>query len=250
LRYCAEMKRKSIVITHSDDQGSYESEIFDAPKAKRVIVCSHGNGVRRWDGKHFFHEVAEYFKDSAVMLVDQNQREGNGVRLNPFPTMIMRVQGLIAEAKVRYPNTPIIVLGHSMGCAVASYLDLTGVNMVIFEAPGAGSQEEGLIKRYGPDVLNGKIAETDNGRLKVITKEFVQSVIKLNWDDAYAELLKKFKPVYVYEAGEEEIVGEARIAYRSFPFTKYEIIPHAKHNLSGEPLADFLSRLDSVFKTI
>lgn len=238
--------RKSTVTTHHDSAGSYEAEIFDAPMPKRVIVCSHGDGVRRWDGNHFFHNVAEYYPDSVVMLVDQNQVEPGSIRVNPFPILTARVQGLISEAKKRYPHVPIVVLAHSNGCAVASFLDLGDVSAMVFEAPGAGSKAEGLVNRYGPDITKGKTVTTSDGLTKTYPPEFVASVQGLNWEEQYAKLLKRYQPVYCFEAGEEEIVGDERLKHPDLPFTKYEIIPGATHNLSGAPLADFLSKLDKI----
>jgi hypothetical protein len=137
-----------------------------------------------------------------------------------------------------------------MGCAVASFLDLSDVNAIIFEAPGAGSQEESLVERYGPEILQGKAVTTSDGLLKVITKEYVDSVRGKNWEDAYTDLLTNFQQVYVFEAGDEEIVGDGRFAHRSLPFAKYEIIPKAKHNLSGEPLEHFLHKFDGIVETL
>ena len=238
-------KRDSTITTHYDSAGEYEVEVFDTPQPKRVIVTAHGNGVRRWDGQYFFHRLADHYTDSAVLLVDQNQPDGDGVRLNPFPVLVARVQSLIATAKILHPSTPIVIIGHSMGCAVTALLsDLSGVTAIVFVAPAAGEQEQSLIRRYGADIVHGKAVKTSDGLRKVIPAEYVASVKGLVWEDAYANLLNRFSPVYAFEAGEEEVLGEERFAHRHLPFAKYDIIPGAKHNLEGAPLTEFFSRLD------
>lgn len=242
--------RKSTITTRHDSAGNYEVEVFDAPSPKRVIVTAHGNGVRRWDGEKFFYAVAEHYADSTAILVDQNQPEGTGCRLNSLDIAVARVQGNIEDAKRLHPDVPIVVMGHSMGCAIASLLDLAGVSAVVFACPAAGAPGEWLVKRYGSDVLEGKAVTTSDGLLKVITKEYARSVQGKVWEDEYIKLLKNFHPVYAFEAGNEEIVGEGRLAHRDLPFTDYQIIPQATHNLHGAPLADFFSRLDKIFSVM
>lgn len=135
------MARQSTVQIEQDSAGDYEVEIFDCANPRRVIVCSHGNGVRRWDGQKFFYAVAEHYADSTVLLVDQNQPDGDGVQLNPLPILAQRVERLIGEAKQLHPDVPLVLMGHSMGCGVITQVDLKGVDKIVFVTPGAGDQQ-------------------------------------------------------------------------------------------------------------
>lgn len=87
---------------------------------------------------------------------------------------------------------------------------------------------------------------TSDGLNKVVTAEFFASMKGVVWEEEYAKLLQRYQPVYAFEAGEEEIVSDERLKHRDLPFTQYEIIPGAHHNLSGPPLADFLVRADKI----
>jgi hypothetical protein len=240
------MPRTSTVTTRHDGGGDYEIEIFDQPNPKRVVVCAHGGGVRRWDGEKFFYAVAEHYADSAVLLVDQNQLDGDSIRLNPLPILVSRVQGLITLAKQLHPGVPIIVLAHSAGCDVSCALGLDGVNAVVFVTPGTGTPALKLIERYGPDIVLGKTITTSDNLQKTYTPEYYSSIKGRSREDEYAKLAQRFHPVYVFEAENDQTVGDERFAHRDIPFTKYEIIPGAKHNLAGPPLRDFLSRLDQL----
>jgi hypothetical protein len=244
------MSRASEVTTHHDSAGAYEVEVFDAPKPKRVFVTAHGNGVRRWDGKHFFHKFANYYADSTVMLVDQNQPDGEGCRLNTLQVMAARVQGLLTEAARLHPGVPVVIAAHSMGCGVTAQLDLSGVAAVVFVTPGAGDAVEKNVKRYGKGILDGKTVTTSDGLRKVIPKEYLESVKEIVWEKEYRKLLKRFQPIYCFEAGEEEIVNDHRFEHRDMPFADYQVIPHARHNLEGAPLQDFLSRLDKILSSL
>lgn len=236
--------RKSTVTIQTDSAGPYEVEVFEADQPKSIIVCSHGNGVRRWDGEHFFHHVADHYPDHTFLLVDQNQIFGDGCRLNPLPIMVARVQGLATMAKDKYPGVPIVLVGHSLGCGVVSRMDLSGVEKVIFVAPAAGNIIDTMKKRYGDDIVQGKTVTTTDGLIKDIPKEYVDSVKDITWEDEYRKLLASYKPVHVFESGAEEIVADDRFAHRDMPFASYKIIPGAVHNYAGKDLENLFAELD------
>jgi pimeloyl-ACP methyl ester carboxylesterase len=241
------MPRISTILAKRDDAGDYEIEVFDCLNPKRVIVCSHGNGVRRWDGEKFFYAVAEHYADSAVLLVDQNQvAEAGGIQINPLPILAKRVNELVGESKRLHPESPVVLMGHSMGCGVATFVDLAAVNTLILVTPAAGDAQAKLIERYGQDVAKGKSVTTSDGLIKVITADYFASLKGIVWEDEYAKLVKRYQPIYVFEAGEEEIVSDERLKHRHLSFGRYEIIEGAHHNLTGEPLMDFFAKLDQL----
>lgn len=237
--------RTSTVTTTRDDGGDYVVEIFDANKPDTVIICVHGRGVRRWDGEKFFYAVADHYPNSAFLLADQNQFEDDETcLLNPLPIAIVRVQALINMAKQRYPGVPIIVMGHSLGCAITTRLDLSGVAKVIFVTPAAGTDTEKLIARYGADIANGKRATSSDGVTRYFSAEYFASLQGITWEDEYRKLLDRYQPVYAFESEQEEIVGDERFAHRDMPFVSYQIIPGGTHNLSGEALQWFFDHVD------
>ena len=237
--------RNSTVRKLHDQAGEYESEYFECDNPKSVIICSHGNGVRRWDGEHFFLNIAKHYVDRAVYLVDQNQVIKDGCQLNDINIMSERVQKLIDVAMNNYPGVPIVVLAHSMGCGVSAQLELDDVEKVIFVTPGAGNEFMKLKKRYGEDIINGGgMVKTTDGLNKLISKDYLESVSKITWENEYSKLLKKFQNVYVFEAGDEEIVGDDRFKHRDMPFKSYQIIPGATHNLHGKALKLFFVELE------
>lgn len=242
------MARNSEVIKFSDKAGGFEIEVFDAKNPEVIIVSAHGNGVRRWDGKKFYYQVAEHFTKSAVLLVDQNQPYEDGVMLNDFDVMVSRVQKLLDYAKENYKNVPIWVVGHSMGCPITCMLDLNEVSGVIFIAPAVGAPEKTMIARYGSDIVNGKDVKTSQGFAKVVTKSYYNSIRGLVWEDEYMKIAKSFSPIYVFESGDDEVVGEGRFAHRNIPFTSYEVIEGAKHNFTGKYSEELFAKIDKLLK--
>ncbi len=239
--------RTNHVFTDSDKAGDYEVELIEVNDPKSIVICSHGNGVRRWDGERFFHNVAEHYPTHSFYLVDQNQVIDDGCSLNDLSVMAARVQELITLAKQNHPSTPIIVLAHSMGCGVATRLGLTDVERVIFVAPAAGDLIQKLAERYGKSIAEqGGMTHTSDGLNKLVTKEYIESVKGLVWEEEYEKLLKSYPEVYVFESGEEEIVADERFKHRNLPFKNYKIIPGAKHNYAGEALKELFTELDTL----
>ncbi len=240
--------RKSTVKIRHDSAGEYEEELFDCDNPKRVVVCVHGGGVRRWDGEKFFYAVAEHFSDSAVLLVDQNQQNGEYIKINPLPVAVERITKLLAESKQKYPDIPVVVLAHSFGGGVASLLNLESVKSLVLVTPTAGSSFESYVERHGKDVENGLQVTTSDGLKKEYSAEFMKSIKGIVWEDKYAELMKGTVPVYVFEAGSDEIIGDERFALRNIPFTNYFILKGAHHNLSGKNLTEFFEKLDPILQ--
>ena len=242
------MARNSEVIKFSDKAGDFEIEIFDAKNPKNIIVSAHGNGERRWDGERFYYQVAEHFLNSAVLLVDQNQPEGDGVILNDFEVLVARVQKQLDYAKENYKNIPVWVIAHSMGCPITCKLNLDKVAGVIFISPAVGAPEKTMVVRYGADIVEGKTVLTSDGLTKIIPKSYYDSIRGLVWEDEYSKLVDRFSPVYTFESGDDEIVGDGRFAHRDIAFNDYQIIDGAKHNFTGRHSEELFAKIDLILK--
>jgi hypothetical protein len=239
--------RKSTITEQTDEAGKFETEQFDCESPKSIVICSHGNGVRRWDGEEFFYNVAERYKDRAFFLVDQTKVIEDGCELIDLRLMIARVQGLISEATEKYPGVPITVLGHSMGCGVASLLNIDDVSRMILIAPAGGDVLKLMVQRYGQSIVKGSLIKTSDGLNKLLSKEYVNSIGGVIWEQKYEKLLKNFSEVYAYEAGDDDIVTEERRApLRPMPFASYKIINGATHNFHGEALEKLYKEIDEL----
>ncbi|HSW80021.1 MAG TPA: hypothetical protein VLG47_04565 [Candidatus Saccharimonadales bacterium] len=236
--------RKSSIANRHDSAGDYEEEIFESDKPERVIIGVHGGGVRRWDGEKFFYAIAEHYTDSAIMLVDQNQQSGEFIKNNPLSIAIERINNLVTEAKKNHPGVPIIIIAHSFGCGVASMVNLNDIQSLVLVTPTAGSSYQSYIERHGKEAENGLQVTTSDGLKKEYTAAFMQSIKGITWEDTYTKLTKGSVPVYVFEAGSDEIIGPERYVLRDIPFKEYLILDGAPHNLSGKYLDDFFAKLD------
>ena len=240
------MNRESTILIEHDTSGAYEVEVFDTSHPKSIVVCVHGRGVHREDGEAFFYAIAKHYPDHVFILVDQNQFDGDTCLLSPLKVALGRVQRVIGLAHEKYPEAPLVLLGHSMGSGLITQLDLTNVSRAIFVAPAAGKETDKLISRYGADVANGKVTISSDGLKKNMSKEYFESVQGVVGGDEYRRLLAHFASVYVFESGDEEIVCEERFELRDMPFANYEIIPGATHNVHDKALQQLFASLNSL----
>ncbi|SFJ41915.1 Lysophospholipase, alpha-beta hydrolase superfamily [Paenibacillus sp. UNC496MF] len=95
-----------------------------------VIALVHGMGEHVGRYEH----VAEMFTDAgyAVLGFDQvghGRTTGKRGHTKSYPALLDGVDALLAEAKKRYPGTPVFLYGHSMGGNVA-------LNYVLRRKPG------------------------------------------------------------------------------------------------------------------
>lgn len=239
--------RKSKVSTLTDAAGQYETEVFGCEQPKSLVICAHGNGVRRWDGEDFFYNVAGHYPDHAFYLVDQTQVIEDGCELIDLKLMVERLQSLIRQAVSDYPGVPITILAHSMGCGVASLLDVTNVTRMILVTPASGDVIELMISRYGRDILSGGLVRTSDGLNKLLSKQYVDSVSGVVWEEKYLQLLKHFKEIYAFESSDDEILTEDRKALtRGLPFKKHTVINGGTHNLHGAALKKLFAEIDDL----
>ena len=230
-----------------DAAGMYETEVFDCDNPKSVVICAHGNGVRRWDGESFFYNVAKRYTNHAFYLVDQTQPFDGGCELIDLRLMVHRVQDMLNQACSDYPGVPITILAHSMGCGVASLLDVRNVTRMIFITPASGDVVQINVARYGKHILDGSMVKTSDGLNKLFSKEYMDSVSGVKWEEKYTALLKHFGEIYVFEAGSDEILTEERrAANRTLPFKGYKVIDGATHNFHDEALEKLYSEIDDL----
>jgi len=135
-----------------------------------------------------------------------------------------------------------------MGCGISALLNTSNIDGMMLIAPAVGSFKDKYAARYGSDVINGKIVKTSDGLTKNISKEFIDSVWHIKWQDEYTKLIDLFAPVHVFESGDDEIIDEERFELRKTPFTSYTIIKGAKHNLSGKYSEELFSNIDKLLK--
>lgn len=113
-------------------EGRIEGQHWSAENATHVVCIIHGIG--EYGGR--YHRVAMKFNEAGYAVLAMDQR-GHGHSMNkwghcaPRRDVLDDVSALITYAQMTYPDTPIILYGHSMGGNIGlDYRSRGGMNDV------------------------------------------------------------------------------------------------------------------------
>lgn len=103
---------------------------------KHAIVYSHGFGVER-DARGMFTDIAAAFPEAENVLFDYNipDRVEHTLAVRPLSEQKDILLAEVARVKAQFPDTPIDIVAHSIGCVVAALARPSGVRRTILLAP-------------------------------------------------------------------------------------------------------------------
>ena len=107
-----------------------------AEQSTRIIIYSHGFGVER-DARGMFTDIAAAFPDAENILFDYNipNRTDNTLMVRPLSEQKDILLAEVARVKTQFPDTPIDIIGHSIGTVVAALARPEGIRQAVFLAP-------------------------------------------------------------------------------------------------------------------
>lgn len=167
----------------------------DNQKAKAVILCIHGLGLDNTAFAPFGHRMSE--RGYAVYALDVR---GFGSWLTipgqedvGFKDALNDIKGTISFVKERHPNTPVYLLGESMGGGMAlragaQFGDI--VNGIIASVPSAERFQD---KRMGLTVAVHLLRDSDrpfNIGHTVATNATTDEALKHSWEESYKSKMK------------------------------------------------------------
>jgi hypothetical protein len=229
------MARSSQVTLRSDDSGSYEIEVFDAENPKAIVLCATGFGMNRYDGYHLFGDIAEKLSDYTVVLVELHDISPDGLTVNPLSRQIVRFNKLLSDYS--RADTPVVLVGHSMGCLAISKSAADG-NHAVFLAPAvrdiSRTLRNTLLSREGTseDSDGTMHAKRSDGSTSIVPAKFWQEASQLNIAELYEESTTRLT-VHVIVAEEDQILKAETADLQTMPFQSITSIPQADHDFSG-----------------
>ena len=211
---------------------------------KRIVIFSHGFGVRL-DDRGLFTDIASSFdSDTTAIMFDYNKVDeaAKTLTVRPLKEQAEMFRAELPKAKQANPGADIYVIAHSQGCLVAAMADPEGVKKVIMLAPAKEFNVERLTANFSDrpgTVFNpGGVSQLErrDGTKTLVGPEYIKEINQVEPVPLYNHLAKKSKLV-IFHATEDEVLGS--VDYTGVDAEVVEIA--ADHNFTGPVLAELIS---------
>lgn len=109
---------------------------MDSSQKSSTIIFSHGFGVEK-DARGLFSAIAAALPNANPILFDYNipDRKENTLTVRPLREQATLLLTEIAQSKERFPDTPIDIIAHSLGCIVTALAAPKQIHRTLFLAP-------------------------------------------------------------------------------------------------------------------
>lgn len=191
-------------------RGEYEGN----EKSDKIIIFSHGFGVKR-DSWGMFNEIGDGLKhDFLVIRFDYNKiiPEKNATYVFPLSLQSKMLDHVSQYFRNTFATSHHTIIAHSMGCVVASSVDVSQIDQTVLLAPPLTTPYMSLksyfSKRSGTHFDEGGITtiERSDGSFTYVPSEFWDEVIKTNPLNLYQEIQSKTS-VYAIHPLQDQILG-------------------------------------------
>lgn len=210
--------------------------------APRMVVFSHGFGVRR-DSRGMFTEiVANLPAGIGYVLFDYNNDENGATRTTYASEQVERLKKVVQWVSTQPTTEQIALIGHSRGCTIISLARLDGMQGVILLAPplAAGHARQYFTGKPG-SVRKGAdwYVPRSDGSTTIIPDGIFDEFEQIDPEKAllaYAEM----RPLMVIAAGADKVLPDQNFSdVRRSPCVMFATIDGASHDFvaaAREPL--------------
>jgi len=187
--------------------------------SKRIVIFSHGFGVRR-DSRGTFTEIAAALpRGVRPVLFDYNRyvAKTNRLAVTPLSRQVVKLRRVIARVQEQHPGAVIDLVCHSQGCIAAGLAKPRGLRNIILLAPPASLniQKMADIFAYRPgahlNVHGQSLFPRRDGSTTVVPRTFWPDLINLDPIALYNQLAT-ITHVVAINAHQDEILGATDFA--------------------------------------
>lgn len=113
------------VLQHPFSDGERTVRLWEVPQPQAVILAIHGGMSHSGD----YATVGEFFRGVGVTTISFDLRgHGRKVRIDipGFDAFIDDVTRMLDWVRLSWPDTPVFLMGHSMGALIATHMETSG----------------------------------------------------------------------------------------------------------------------------
>jgi hypothetical protein len=205
---------------------------------KRIIVYSHGFGVRK-DDRGLFTDIAAVMPDLEHVMFDYNKADDNqnSLTVSSLTEQTATLEKVLSEVVSKQPDTKIDLICHSQGCVVAAMLKPKGISKTIFLAPpahflGTEAKLEQMSERPGTVIKDGVATyPRRDGSTTIIPADYWKSREGVVPITLYNEFAKSTQ-LTIINAEQDEVLGNTDFSRLSTDI-KVLALP-ANHDFTGD----------------
>jgi hypothetical protein len=233
-----------------DALGEFEGNI----NSNKLIIFSHGFGVKR-DSKKMFYEMGDLLKrDYLVLRFDYNKINNEYVEVYPYTIQSMILNSVIEHINNKFKITKRFIIAHSMGCIIAALNIRKDIDKIILNAAPLTSPYK-KIKNDFTKKQNAYLDEKGISRIERTDGSWTQFGSKF-WEELKGvnplKLYKKYSKsakVYLVHALQDHVIGiEDYSEVSSIKNINY-IKLNGDHNFSGKDRQGWLKKNVEIIKS-
>jgi isopentenyldiphosphate isomerase len=205
---------------------------------KRIIIYSHGFGVRK-DDRGLFTDIAASLPNIEHILFDYNEVDeaANTLTVAALDVQAQKLLDVIAKTCAQHPHATIDLIAHSQGCVVAALAQPQGIRKTIFTAPpnkvvDTERKIQEYCKKYDITFTKEDTIRLPrrDGSTTIIPPDYWRVRDGLDVQEMYSQLAKQ-TDLTIITATEDEVLGEVIFDHLD---SDIKIIPMATgHNFEG-----------------
>jgi hypothetical protein len=230
------MLKKSFFLKN----GRVNGECWGNEKAGRVVIFSHGFGVRR-DSRGMFDELAELLKDDCLVVqfdyVDIN--EDGSTTAYSFSEQAEKLREVIKYVGKRFNPKEVNIVAHSQGCIIAGLVSPSSLDKAVLIA---GPRKGTKIKEKGISKI-----ERSDGSITLVPPQYWREVSKVNPAELYLKLAKKSKVYFIRALQDQMVTGEDYSLLRENKDIDYLEL-QGNHDFEGKDRKSFLAKVTRILK--
>lgn len=238
-----------------DGEPKVEGEYFGNESSGRVVIFSHGFGVKR-GSRTLFKDLAERLKEkSLVCLFDYVGIDAFGnLTVLPFRIQAKKLKKVLTFVESKFKLRQRVIVAHSQGCLIVGQLSPVNIDKTILVAPPisppAKRVQEYFSQRPETEInLAGtsRIKRSD-GTFTFVPADYWPEAEKIDGSKLYARLAGQTQLYFIRALDDQVVVNEDYLPIKNDPKVNYLELS-GNHDFENETRQPWLKKMVEIIES-